>query len=242
MVAGDDRWHEVFERDRGQCRYCGFDLLESFERYYMAEVDHLLPREFPDRDELQHLVLACRACNSRLSRAHGLKLVTFEQRLEYLRHPDLSRPTRDKYEHYVRRRSDVWTGESVAPGARTSTNSAVTRASWKTLPRPSITASLDFEAEYSIADAACLIRGHVPTEMEDRWFSYVENGWLNLHRSWTGAHIFALRLEESAGRVKVVESWVNRDKSQYSNEDLEVDRNMVRSILEYAIQGARENP
>jgi hypothetical protein len=108
MVAGDDRWHEVFERDQGRCRYCGFDLLETFEHYYVAEVDHLLPRDVPDRDELQYLVLACRACNGRLSRAHGLKLTTFEQRREYLRHPDLSRPTRDKYEHYLRRRSDGW--------------------------------------------------------------------------------------------------------------------------------------
>ena len=29
--AGDQRWHEVFERDRGHCRYCGCDLLATFE-------------------------------------------------------------------------------------------------------------------------------------------------------------------------------------------------------------------
>lgn len=131
MVAGDDRWHEVFERERGLCRYCSFDLLESFEHYYMAEVDHLLPRDFRERDELEYLVLACRACNSRLSRAHEQKLVTFEQRLKYLSRPDLSWPTRDKYEYYLRRRAGEWAAEPAEPVTRTSRRS--TKA-WFSVP------------------------------------------------------------------------------------------------------------
>ncbi len=127
-------------------------------------------------------------------------------------------------------------------GERTSTDTAVTRASWMTLPRPSIMARLDLEAEFSPADAACLMRGHVPTAMEDRWFSYFEDGWLNLHGSWTGAHIFGLRLEESAGRVKVVESWVSRHKSHYTNDDPEVDRELVRAVLEYAVECSSDHP
>jgi hypothetical protein len=78
--------------------------------------------------------------------------------------------------------------------------------------------------------------------MEARCFSCFEDGSLNLHRSWTGAHIFGLRLEEAAGRVKVVESWVRRDKSQYTNDDLEVDRELVRAVLEYAIECSKEHP
>ena len=42
MQVDNKRWHEVFERDQGHCRYCSCDLLASFEHYYFAEVDHLL--------------------------------------------------------------------------------------------------------------------------------------------------------------------------------------------------------
>jgi len=108
MQAGDDRWHEVFERDQGHCRYCSCDLLASFEHYYFAEVDHLLPQSAPDRDELKNLVLACRACNGRLSRAHSLGHTTFEARRNYLRQDSLSLDTRKMYEHYLARRQQGW--------------------------------------------------------------------------------------------------------------------------------------
>ncbi len=108
MNAGDDRWHEVFERDQGRCRYCSCDLLASLEHYYFAEVDHLLPQLALDRDELKNLVLACRACNGRLSRAHSLSHITFEARRDYLRQDNLSLGTRKMYEHYLARRQQGW--------------------------------------------------------------------------------------------------------------------------------------
>lgn len=108
MRAGDEAWHAVFERDHGTCRYCGFDLLTTFEHYYFAEVDHLLPPTEPDRDDLENLVLACRACNSRLSRAHSLGHTTFEARRAYLQQENLSAGTRKMYEHYLSRRQQGW--------------------------------------------------------------------------------------------------------------------------------------
>ena len=108
MKAGDERWHEVFERDQGRCRYCGCDLLASFEHYYFAEVDHLLPRSATDRDDLYNLVLACRGCNGRLSRAHSLGHVSFESRKAYLQQEHLSIGTKKMYQHYLDRRLQGW--------------------------------------------------------------------------------------------------------------------------------------
>jgi len=108
MNVSDDRWHEVFERDRGRCRYCGFDLLNTFEHYYVAEVDHLLQPSDPGRDNLDNLVLACRACNGRLSRAHSLGYTTFESRKTYLQQEHLSAGTRKMYEYYLERRRNGW--------------------------------------------------------------------------------------------------------------------------------------
>ncbi len=111
--AEHNRWHKVFERDRGYCRYCGCDLLATFEHYYFAEVDHLLPHSAPSRDELENLVLACRACNGRLSRAHGLGHTTFEARRLYLQQEHLSEPTRKMYEHYLKHRSEDWANKAL---------------------------------------------------------------------------------------------------------------------------------
>jgi len=108
MKVDDDRWHEVFERDKGHCRYCGCDLLATFEHYYFAEIDHLLPPSTPDRDGLDNLVLAFRACNGRLSRAHSLGHTTFESRKSYLQQEHLSAGTRKMYEHYLNRRLQDW--------------------------------------------------------------------------------------------------------------------------------------
>lgn len=109
MKTNDPRWHQVFERDGGSCRYCGIDLLTTFEHYYFAEVDHLLPKSFENRDDPVYLVLACRACNGRLSQAHRLGHTTFESRLSYLKQTHLSKPTRDMYEHYLKKRKNGWT-------------------------------------------------------------------------------------------------------------------------------------
>ena len=108
MTVDDTTWHKVFERDHGRCRYCECDLLATFEHYYFAEVDHLLPRDDPNRDDVDNLVLACRACNGRLSRAHGLGHTTFESRKAYLQSPDLSRGTKEMYQHYLERKREGW--------------------------------------------------------------------------------------------------------------------------------------
>lgn len=74
--------------------------------------------------------------------------------------------------------------------------------------------------------------GFVPEEMEDKWFIYFDEGWLFFHRSWSGALIYALRLEDSPEGVRVVESWVNRDPQQYSGTDTEYDRTLVRFLID----------
>ena len=73
--------------------------------------------------------------------------------------------------------------------------------------------------------------GVVPSEMEDKWFIYCEDEWLNFHRSWTGAHIFALRLEGSTGGVRVIDGWVSRDATHYRSNGIEDDRKRVIQVI-----------
>lgn len=73
--------------------------------------------------------------------------------------------------------------------------------------------------------------GFVPRDMDDRWFIYFEDGWLNFHRSWTGAHIYALRLDGSPFGVRVVDGWVSRNEDEYRSPGVEHDREFVVRLV-----------
>ncbi len=107
-----------------------------------------------------------------------------------------------------------------------------TSASWKHLPPPSAREDLAFEAVFTDAELEQIVQGFVPGEMEDKWFIYFEDGWLRVHRSWTGAFIYALRLDKTSDGARVVESWVNRDPQQYQVLNTEYDRRFLRHLIE----------
>ena len=112
------------------------------------------------------------------------------------------------------------------------TNTHAIPSSWKTLPHPSITEPLKFEAVYTAAEAAQILEGLIPVEMEDKWFIYCANGWLHFHRSWTGSLIYCLKLEYSLAGASVTDSWVNRDQAQYRETDTSYDRHLVSFLID----------
>lgn len=69
--------------------------------------------------------------------------------------------------------------------------------------------------------------GFSPRDMDDRWLICFEDGWLHFRRSWTGHHIFAVRLDGSPAGVHIVDSWVSRNREQYQWQDIEQDRRLV---------------
>jgi len=112
-----------------------------------------------------------------------------------------------------------------------------TSASWKHLPAPIKTEPLGFEASFTPDEAERLMGGLVPEDMEDKWFVYFADGWLRFHRSWTGALIYCLRLENIEGGVRVTNSWVNREPSQYTEADTPYDRRLVRFLIDAFLLG-----
>ena len=104
--------------------------------------------------------------------------------------------------------------------------------SWKHLPAPDQREPLNFQARYSADEYASLQAGSIPREMEDKWFIYLHDGWLRLHRSWTGNWIYALRLEQDGNDWIVTDSWVNRDPEQYRITDGDYDRQLLERLLQ----------
>ena len=109
---------------------------------------------------------------------------------------------------------------------------AATSSSWKRLEAPAEREDLKLQALFTDADAEQMMQGFIPREMEDKWFIYFEDGWLWFHRSWTGAVVYAVRLDGSSAGVRVVESWVNRNPGQYKLKDTEFDRKLVTYLID----------
>jgi len=96
---------------------------------------------------------------------------------------------------------------------------------------------MDYEAAFTDAEAERLRQGLKPCEMEDKWFIYFQDGWLYLHRSWTGAQIYWLKLDGSQAGVRVTESWVNRDPEQYRETDAAYDRLLLDFLIRRLLLG-----
>ena len=117
-----------------------------------------------------------------------------------------------------------------------------TSRSWKTNPMPSESKLFDLELALSAEEYRKTQLGFVPEEMEDKWFIYFEDGWLNFHRSWTGNRIYRLRFEPSGDGYEVIEAWVNRSTAEYKFTDDENDRRIVRSLIDVILLGFPSDP
>jgi 5-methylcytosine-specific restriction endonuclease McrA len=82
MIIPPKIWHQVFDRAKGYCEYCGEDLLISRAAYASAQVDHVLARAKDGEDKIENLRLACSLCNSSLSRYNVL--TTFDARKKHI--------------------------------------------------------------------------------------------------------------------------------------------------------------
>ncbi len=64
-----------------------------------------------------------------------------------------------------------------------------------------------------------------------------DDGWLTLHRSYTGACIYAVRLAQVEGGSEVVEAWANRAPEQYTRTDDDYDARLLRFLVDRLLLG-----
>lgn len=107
-----------------------------------------------------------------------------------------------------------------------------TRESWKTLPLPERRARVALDRRFDAAELGLVKRGHVPEEMEDKWFVFEERGRLYFHRSWTGMCVFEVVLRKTPSGADVVEAWANRDPSQWSETDDAYDAKVLSYLID----------
>lgn len=107
-----------------------------------------------------------------------------------------------------------------------------TRSSWKIQPLPLEREHFELPLLLTDADAERIKLGHIPMDMDDKWFIFFEDGWLYFHRSWTGHCIYGVRLDGSPNGVRVVDAWASRDREDYNSPGLSTDVRMVRQLIE----------
>lgn len=86
---------------------------------------------------------------------------------------------------------------------------------------PEETESLNFHRIFTSVEIERLRVGLIPRVMEDKWFIYCDNHTLNIHRSWTGFHIYKITMQPLEDNTySVTQAIVNRDPQQNNGFDL----------------------
>lgn len=113
---------------------------------------------------------------------------------------------------------------------------AATRDDWRITPLSSARTSVTLDRTYSRDEFTRIKEGHVPKEMEDKWFVFYEEPWLYLHRSWTGYGIYQVRFEPTDNGIRVAEAIVSRNPNQYQGTDDNSDALLLAMLIDrYAV-------
>lgn len=113
------------------------------------------------------------------------------------------------------------------------------RNSWKTLPMPNKTAQLPYARVFSLEEHARISLGLIPRQMEDKWFIFLEDDRLYLHRSWTGMCVYQIQLQQKEDKYIVTDALVNRDPEQYQETDVNFDAAILNFLVENFLLGKR---
>ena len=98
---------------------------------------------------------------------------------------------------------------------------------WNTVEMPKDREEFILQSHFSDLRMAALRRGHIPQEMEDKWFWYMEGDTLYAHRSWTGFCIYRIDFRPDDNHLVTV----NRDKEQHSCTSAEEDARRLSNLL-----------
>ena len=108
----------------------------------------------------------------------------------------------------------------------------IKKSDWKIKPMPEKRSDLGYQNFFWDVDAEKILCGFKPRDDGDKWFLYFEDGWIYFVQSWTGFHIFGLKLWPTpAGGSKVIESWVNANPAEYNSPGNKKNIEIINRLL-----------
>jgi O-acetyl-ADP-ribose deacetylase (regulator of RNase III) len=108
----------------------------------------------------------------------------------------------------------------------------VSASDWKILPLSKTRTPLNMQRTFAADEYRHLQAGFRPREMEDKWFIFFEENWLNFHRSWTGYCIFRLYIQPVGETYQIIEAWATRDPGQYTNTNPDFDIQTIIQLID----------
>jgi hypothetical protein len=116
-----------------------------------------------------------------------------------------------------------------------------TRSTRKNLkPLPAAKKQLSFPRTFTRDEYRQITFGHIPKEMEDKWFVLFENDKIYFHRSWTGFCMFEVELQPAGEGYSIKSVWVNRDTSQNEETDDEFELQTLSHLIDRSLLGKRK--
>lgn len=110
------------------------------------------------------------------------------------------------------------------------------RTDWGILmPLPEEHAALSISHRFTEAEMEKIRLGHIPQQMEDRWFVFFEDDVLYFHRSWTGFCIYTARFARTDEGYQITHLLVNRNPEQYRGSDPDEDAALFQELLDYLL-------
>ena len=97
-----------------------------------------------------------------------------------------------------------------------------TKTDWQNCPIDN-PKRIELELHFTDKQFRKLIKGLIPSQMEDKWFIFHEDNWLYFHRSWTGCGIYKAQLIKDEEGYTITEFQAERNKEKYSNQDDNTD-------------------
>lgn len=112
-----------------------------------------------------------------------------------------------------------------------------TAVSWKNKPMPNARKELLLDGRYTREEYVTISHGFVPQSPADKWFIYLEDEWLNIHRSASGSCIFQLQITPDEADYVANVLRVNQDPGQYCSLSDEYDVALLSYLVDAVLLG-----
>lgn len=118
-----------------------------------------------------------------------------------------------------------------------------TRSSWKRLLMPEEKTLLPVEKIFTKKEYELIKHGHIPFDMDDKWFIFFEDNRLHFHRSWTGLCCYQILLESYGEGYRIKEAWANRnpDDIRLDSDSDDYDRKLIIYLINRILLGKEAN-
>lgn len=91
------------------------------------------------------------------------------------------------------------------------------------------------ERQWSDTEWNRIAAGLVPLDMDDRWFVYVEDHTLYVHRSWTGFGIFEARFQRTSSAWFMASAFVSGDPEQYRRSSDAYESLFLLTVIDHLV-------